>query len=212
MRSLLLMLALFPLFTGCAGMVTSPNGLVLMNHAQFESVVERYTDRTQRYEGLYNTLDVAATIRNTAVMRGQLESQARIYQWDRVKFQSESNKLAEKARNETEVFLSFYTPERKNDDLSRGNTQWRIYLEVDGRRFEGKASRIKTGTAEVQGFYPYHTRFATPYSVIFPVSVTQIEVKPMKFTVTGPMGMAALNFAQLAAAESTLSTSPQTSK
>lgn len=199
-----LVISIVVALTGCATKETANTGLVLMSQPEFENVLERYTDRTQRYEGLYNTLDVTATLRNSAVLRAQLEAQARIYQWDRAKFLAESNKALEDAKNKTEVFLSFYTPERKNDDLNRSTSQWKTYLEIDGRRWEGKTSKVKLNVMELQGWYPYHNRFATPYLVSFPVALSTIEGQPVRFVVTGPMGLATLNFNPVGSTESTI--------
>jgi len=180
---------------GCATHETSSTGLELMSAGEVDRVLDRSTSRSQNYEGLYNTLDLTATLRNSAVRRAQLEQQARIYQWDRNKFQAEVSASDTKSRNETEVFLSFYTPEKKNDDLNKKATQWKVFLESDGRRFEGKAAKIRQSVPEIQGWYPYFTRFSTPYSVTFTVATQDIETKPAKFIVTGPMGTATLNFA-----------------
>lgn len=179
---------------GCAQKTTNASGLELLTQSGFESVIDRYTDRSQKYEGLYNTIDLTATLRTSAVLRAQAEQQARIYQWDAAKLRAETNKLSEKARFETEVFLDFYTPERKNDDLARSSSQWRTYLEVNGRRWEGKVAKLRLSGSELHGLYPYHSRFATPYAVTFPVAVSTVEGKPAKFTITGPMGMATLHF------------------
>lgn len=180
---------------GCATRETSSTGLELMSAGEVDRVIDRSTVRSQNYEGLYNTLDLTATLRNAPVRRAQLEQQARIYQWDRNKFQSEVAASDAKARNETEVFLSFYTPEKKNDDLNKKNTQWKVFLEADGRRWEGKVVKIRQSVPEIQGWYPYYTRFSTPYVVTFTVAAPDVETKTSKLVVTGPMGTATLSFA-----------------
>lgn len=198
MGSLIFVAGLGVVLNGCATREGGNAGLELMSETEFQNTVEKFTRRSQQYQGLYNTVDIHATLRNSSVIRAQLEQNARLYQWDRAKFQLESNKAGEKAKNETEVFLSFYTPDRKNDDLQKSSTQWRTYLEVDGRRWEGKVTKVKTTEVEIQGMYPYYTRLATPYSVTFPVPIATVEGKEAKVTLTGPVALVVLAFPPLA--------------
>lgn len=184
-------------FSGCASRDGVTAGLELMSEAEFQNTVDKFTEHTQQYKGLYNTVDLHATLRNSSVLRAQLEQSARLFQWDRAKFQLEANKTAEKAKSETEIFLAFFTPERKNDDLNKSNTQWRAYLEVDGRRWEGKITKVKGTEAELQGIYPYYSKLSTPYSITFPVPVANVEGKESKFTLTGPVALVVLNFPAL---------------
>lgn len=183
------------LLGACAHREPMDPSLTLMSEDQFAETLTNWTDHVQKYEGFYNVLDSRATLRNSPVMKAQMDQSARVYRWDRAKLTAEANKLIEKTRNETEVFLSFYTPTRANDDLHKSGTQWRVYLEVDGKRWEGKVNKIRQSVPEIQGLYPYHTSFATPYSITFTVPLAQVETRPSKFTVTGPMGDAVFNFA-----------------
>ncbi|MBX3032513.1 MAG: hypothetical protein KF865_01215 [Bdellovibrionaceae bacterium] len=185
-------------FTGCATRPAANQGLELMSVAEYEKVVDRHTQRSQKYSGLYNTMDVTATLVNTAVAKAQLEQKARLLQWDRAQFQLESNKLAEKNKNETEVFLSFFTPDKKNDDLQKKTTQWRVYLEADGRRWEGKTMKIRQPIAEIQGLFSYHSRFSTPYLITFPVGTATIDPRTTRFIVTGPIDIVTLEYAPAA--------------
>lgn len=190
-----LILTTFLLFlASCATRHVVDPELNLMNESDVTSTLENWTARTQKYEGLYNTIDATATLRNTPVIKALLHQSARMYRWDKAKLDAESNKAFEKARNETEIFLSFYTPDRKNDDLHKMGTQWRVYLDAGGRRWEGKVTKNRLALTEIQSLYPYHTRFATAYSVTFPVPTSQIEVQTSRLTVTGPVGMANIDF------------------
>ncbi|NUN05483.1 MAG: hypothetical protein HUU57_06960 [Bdellovibrio sp.] len=180
-------LSLFLLLSGCA----SSQIAAQMDYA---SVVEKNSDSIRRYSGFYNTLDMEATILNSEVAAAQLSNGIATYQWDDKKQGEEKTSLENRLSKEAEFFLSFFTPERKNDDLSRPATMWKIFLDVDGKRFEGKAKKIKLQLAEIQALYPYHNRFYTPYTVTFPVSMRAIEGKPMKLTLTGPVGSGSLNF------------------
>jgi len=181
----------------CAGAPTNPNILSLISESEYEAITETHTAKAQVYSGLYNVIDMTGTVVNSSVARAQLDQTARIYQWDSAKFTTEKVKSDEQLAKETEIFVSFYTPERKHDDLNKNQTLWKIFLDSNGRRFEGKAKKIKLLTEEIRGLYPYHTRFATPYSITFPVAVTSIETAPAKLVITGPVGSASLEFKNL---------------
>lgn len=128
-------------------------------------------------------------------MQAQLEYSATLYQWDEKKFLEEKGKMESRLSKESEIFMSFFTPERKNDDLSKKNTMWKIFLDVDGKRYEGKATKIKLQLAEIEALYPYHNRFYTPYTVVFPIAMKSIERRPLEVTVTGVVGSGTLKFA-----------------
>jgi hypothetical protein len=184
----------FILLTACATHEVTSTGLELMTESQYEAIIDTFTDRIETYKGLYNAVQVSATIINTPVAMAQIDQKARLYQWDQKKFNSERSATQDKLTKKTEIFVSFYTPERKHDDLHKSDSVWKIFLDVDGQRFEGKATKMKEQTIEIAGIYSYHTRFSTPYSVTFPVSTKRIENQPSKLTLTGPAGSAQLNF------------------
>lgn len=178
----------------CASQEVSPTGLTLMSEGVYHSTVERFTDSTEKYSGLYNTIMVKGTLLNSKVAQAQLDQSARLYQWDQARYTEEANKGAATRQKETQVFISFYTPDRKHDDLHKNKTLWRIFLDIDGKRVEGKASKIKLVLSEIQSLYEYHTRFGTPYLVTFNVPTSLVEKAKSKMTVTGSVGSASLEF------------------
>lgn len=195
MKILLLALALG--LASCATTPENPHGLALMTESDYTKVTENFTEKNQVYSGLYNLMDMSATLINSAVAKAQLEQTARLYQWDAAKMTTEKVKSDENLSKETEIFVSFYTPERKHDDLNKNQTLWKIFMDANGKRYEGKVKKIKLLTDEIRGLYAYHTRFATPYSIVFPVSVRSIENTNIKLTVTGPVGSATVQFKSL---------------
>lgn len=157
-------------------------------------IVEKYSDKIRKYSGFYNTVDIEATVLNSKMALAQLQRQKELSQWDDVRLKEETGKFDERLNKEAEFFLSFFTPEKKNDDLSKPKSMWKIFLDVDGKRYEGKATKIKLQLAEIEVLYPYHNRFYTPYSIIFPVPMKSIDGKPMQLTLTGPVDSVTLNF------------------
>ena len=168
--------------------------LTLMDKSQSEQVVEKFTSDKKVYDGFQAVMDVAATLHNSEVRSALIDKNARIYQWNTDQYTAEKSKSESEKVRQTEIFLSFFVPERKHDDLARASTKWKIFLDVNGRRYEGKVARIKTILADVQAQYPYHTRWNTPYRLTFPVPTTDVDGQQAALTLTGPVGSVKLEF------------------
>lgn len=190
----ILLLLAFTWLSSCATQVMTSEGVKVISQGEYERIIEANTREDQLYKGIYNTLRVSGVVLNSEVSHAQVEQSARLYLWNLEKFNAETKKKDEDLTKQAEFFISFYTPERKHDNLNRNKTLWKMFLDVDGKRFEGTATKIKLLTNEVQGIYPNHTRFSTPYILVFPVSMKAIEGKPMKVTITGTVDQVVLNF------------------
>lgn len=153
-----------------------------------QQLIETYSAGDTEYSGFYNNFEFKATMINSAVRDGLVRKTGLYYQWDNEKLQAEREKANAKMQQETEVFLSFYTPDRRNDNLSETKAIWRVYLEAGGQRYQGKVKRLRSLLAELQALYPYHTRWNTAYEVSFPVPTTAVETQKVTLTVTGPLG------------------------
>lgn len=188
------LLSLCLLLTACASQQTSSTAARTLSADEYHDIVEKYSDKVRRYSGFYNTLDIESTVLNSTMAQAQLARQAELSQWDEKRASDERAKIESRLGKETEFFLSFFTPERKNDDLFKPNSMWKIFLDVEGRRYEGKVSKVKLQLVEVQSLYPYHNRFYSPYMVTFPVPMRSIDGKPLKITITGPVDSGTLEF------------------
>ncbi len=179
---------------GCATPRTNPNMPQLISDSEYESVIASNSDKKQVYDGFYAVMEVSGTMINSKVLKAQLEQRARIYQWTPEILASEKVKQDAKMAKETEFFISFFVPERKHDDLHKAKTLWKLFLDANGRRYEGKSSRMKTILSDVVSLYPQHNRWSTPYIVSFPVPVSMIENGGAILTITGPAGSTTLSF------------------
>lgn len=184
----------FLVLSSCASYEVSPSGRSIRTESEYFKIIDQHSDSTEKYSGLYNLLNIEATILNTKVLDAQTDQMTRLYLWDDVKANEDRAKNNERTSKETEVFMAFFTPDRKNDDAAKPKTVWRVFLDVDGRRFEGKVTKIKMQLSQLVALYPYHNRFYSPYQVIFPVPVKSIESRDIQMTVTGAVGSATLKF------------------
>lgn len=173
----------------------SPN-LKLVSESDYLQTIKRHARQQQVYSGLYNAIDMTGIVINTEVSEAEVDQQARVFIWDENKYTQEKIKAEEKLRKEAEFFVSFFTPDRKHDDLHKNKTLWKIFLDVDGKRLEGKVTKVKLLTEEIQSLYPFHNRFSTPYLISFPIAMKDIEKSgSLKLTITGPVGSATVDFA-----------------
>lgn len=182
------------ILTSCASQFHNPNNIPLRPESDYYSSVEKNTSKKQIYDGFMNTMDISATLLTSDVQRLQVEQNARIYQWNQDQFNNEKSKVESEMTKTTEVFLSFFVPERKHDDLNKTSTKWKIFLDAGGKRVEGKATKLKILLSEAQTLYPHHTRWGTPYKLTFPIPTAISENGTAKLTLTGPVGSTTFEF------------------
>lgn len=157
-------------------------------------IIDVHSSGDSEFSGLYNTFELKATVLNSKVREALVQRQGEYYQWDNAQMTTEREKALQENSAEAVIFMSFATPDRRNDNLADKKSIWRIFLDVGGRRYVGQAKKDRRLIAELQALYPYHTRWNTPYILTFPVGMSAIETQPMKLTVTGPLGSRVLEF------------------
>lgn len=178
---------------GCGSAYKNPY-LTLIPEDDYYSYIRQNTDQKELYDGFMNILKVSATMHTSSVARAQLDQNARIYQWNPDQYSNEKAKIETDLSKSTKFFLSLFVPERKHDDLNKGTTKWKIFYDVGGRRYEGKATKVKILLSEAQTLYPHHTRWQTPYILTFPIPTSIAEAGPGKLTLTGPVTSVTLEY------------------
>lgn len=178
----------------CANHLPTPTGVPEISYSNYEKVVHDHTRKVEVYDGLYNKLTVQATWLDSLLTESTLSHSARLSQWTEQKYREERSKKVGKNAESTEFFVSLYTPERKHADLTGNKTLWKVFLDVDGQRYEGKATKVKLLLSEIQAIYPQHNRWSVPYYVSFPVATSLVENKPATLTFTGAVGSAQLTY------------------
>lgn len=178
----------------CVTRLTTPAGVPEISVSEYETLIVKKSNKIELYEGLYNKLTVEATWLDSQVTEATLSHSARLSQWTETKYKEEKTKAISRHTENTEFFVSFYTPERKHNDLSQNKTLWKIFLDVNGQRYEGKATKVKLLLTEIQAMYAYHNRWSIPYVVSFPVATSLVENKRAVLTFTGAIASPQLTF------------------
>lgn len=195
MKQFINMVAFVIFFVGMLGCAsTQDNRKVFIDESEYQRVLLDGTRETQAYSGFQNILDVKATRLDARVRQAMLLKQATNFQWGERELEKEKESDMQKMSQSTEFFLSFFTPESKNDNLAKGDTVWRIFLDVDGKRYPGVTSKLLSPVSEVLDLYPSHTKWSTPYMVKFLVPTSVVERMNSRLTITGPVGSAELDF------------------
>ncbi len=181
-------------YYSCASRLSMPQGVPEVSVSDYESLIEKKSRKLEIYDGLYNQLTVQGTWLDGQITDAALSHSSRLQQWNEQKYKDEKTKAISKHTESTEFFVSFFSPERKHNDLSQNKTLWKIFLDVNGQRYEGKATKIKLLLSELQAMYPYHNRWSTPYLISFPVATSLVENKTATLTFTGAVSSAQLIF------------------
>ena len=155
----------------------------------YQTFIDSQSAGKEAYNGFYNTFDFKATMLNSAVRDVMLNQQGDYYNWEPSKLAAEKEKANQEASTETHVFMSFFTPNNDDDNLASKNSIWRIFIDAGGQRYAGTAKKVHENLSALMKKYPYHTRWATPYLITFPVATATIEGSPTVLTVTGPIGL-----------------------
>ena len=180
------------LATSCASRLKTQVGVPEVTESQYSALLHQKTKKIEVYDGLYNILTVQASWLDSQLTEATLSQSARNFQWNEQLYKEEREKKVNLNTMSTNFFVSIYTPERKHSDLSNTKNIWKIFLEVNGQRYEGKATKMKLLLSEIQALYPYHNRWSTPYIVSFPVATSLVENKAATLTFTGAVGSAQL--------------------
>ena len=170
-----------------------PGGAVQMapagpNPTPHFAVIDRFSSGESEYEGFQNQFTFRATLLNEPAREALLLREADYFKWSPAQLDEAKARAANEIAEKTEVFMSFYTPDRRNDNMTDSRSIWRVYLDVGGKRYAGTAKKARKELAELQSLFPYHTRWNTPYVVTFPVPTTTAQLEASSFMVTGPLG------------------------
>jgi len=180
---------------GCAGSPTkSTNGIEAMGSTAYAGLVKKHTAKTDQYSGFYQTFQADMTILTSELQTETLKQRAQFMQWDQKTYQGERDKMLQEAAAYSKFFLRFFSPDHEYDDLHKGKTIWKVYLDYGGSRFEGKVRKMSDKYVELQNVFPHLDRFSTPYEITFNVPMTTIENGASKVTLTSSLGSAEFKF------------------
>ena len=167
--------------TGCS---SSPH----KGQSEYVQLIDSKTAGDKQFAGLYNNFEFRGTLLTTEIHQGIHKRMTEFYDWDETLREEKLQKRLSKAQTETRIFMSFFTPKGKDDNLTTSKTIWKLYLHVNGQRYEGKPKKAKLNLSEAIAIFPYHNRWTTAYYVDFPVPTASAESSKARYEITGPLG------------------------
>lgn len=197
MRALLSvpLIALLAALGACAhAPLVGPNTVEPMEPGAYAKLMRANTLRTDQYSGFYQTFQADVTIMTTEVQNAVLRQQGNFLQWDQRQYQQAREKAVQEANAYAKFFLRFYAPNRDYDDLAKGKTIWKVFLDYSGNRFEGKVTKRMEKLIELQTLFPNMDGFSTAYDVTFNVPMTTLEQGTLKVVLTSGLGQAEFTF------------------
>ena len=181
----LLSIVIIAVFTGCA--THGPT-------EDYQTLLSKSTQSKKVYDGLVEVLEYNSVFLSHDLAVAQVKENSRIYQYSDSQLNNELATSQANLSKQAEFFLSIYVTETKYDDLAKKNTKWKIFLDVDGKRYEAKAIKVKNQLVDIQSLYPFHNKFTSAYRLLFPVPTETVETHSSKLTLTGPVTSLAIDY------------------
>lgn len=195
MRKLILKLSLTSLLLsfliGCASSHINETGF---DQREFERIIAKYTQKSQKYQGFYNTYNIRITFLNSLVEDSLLRKKRNYFQWEESEYRKEREKVLQVQSSKSKVMMAFYTPERKDNNLDKPKSIWKIYLKSNGVKYPGTVKKMKVNRSEFARLFPHYTRWDTPYEVTFDAPMSVIEQKGNTVIVTSSVGSSTFDF------------------
>ena len=168
---------------------------VLPAEGAYEATLAKNTRKDSVFNGLYNLFQYNATLLTVPMIEAQIERAASYNQWSESQTREMREKTLQEHSGKTQVFISFFAPDRANSKVLGKEGVWTVYLESRGQRYPGELRKVSMNKPEIQNLYPYSDRWSTPYIAVFPVPVSGIQANESKFTITSPVGASTVIFA-----------------
>ena len=162
--------------------------------AEYKKIMEQYTHNDKQYSGFYNEYDVSVSMIGTVITEALLQREGYYMQWDSAKAQNEREKAMQKLSSTSEFFISMFTPKAGHNDLHKGASMWKVVLEVNGQRYEGKVRKFNKNLVQTQNLFPHHTRFNKAYIASFNIPMTSIELGKSVIILTSSLGNSTFRF------------------
>lgn len=182
------------IFIGCASTNKANLTEIRPDSLSYSELVNAHTIHTQKYAGLSNTIDIHNTFLSADLRTAIIDKKNDLFQWDLQKKLKEQEINRNQLQKESVFFISLYTPEKQHGDLVNKKTLWNIFVDINGKRYEGKVEKVKLPYNEIISLFPHHSRYSNPYWVSFPIPTSEFAGRKFKFTMTGPVDAIAQDF------------------
>lgn len=164
------------------------------NEGEYKRVIKNFTRSDRQYSGFYQSYELTGTLVTSEVNHFLLLKKGNYHQWDAQTRRTEREKSLQEMSNQTVFLFSLYTPERDYNDLNKGTSIWKTYLEVGGVRYEGKVKKRNDKPVDITSLFYYHTRWSVPYRAEFSVPTARVENQHCRIIFTSSLGVSTFNY------------------
>lgn len=160
----------------------------------YKKVLKKWTrsDKVFKTKDFQAAIIWNATLLNDKVFNSQANKYEEVYEKSSSEREEYYNSLIEKREGSILFFVSFYSDDRKFDDLKNPRAKWDLRLKAGGATFEPlRIEKIRKINPLQQLFYPYMTEWSTGYFVWFPQDASRYSL-PYTLSVRGPFASSQL--------------------
>ena len=187
-----------PIFLNLASCTsTRPKGADVGPRLENTEYIKKMAKKTQvdkKYSGFSQLYEAHVTLIDSDVQSLVLQRKSDVYQWNIDKAQKERERMFQENSSDSKFFVVVFTPRAKLTDLHRGTSMWKVYLDLDGQRYEAKIKKVQGHLETIKSIYPSLNRFSVPYEVRFDVPLSAVEEGQAKFIMTSALGTTEMNF------------------
>ena len=175
---------------------TAKNGNITraISEDRYQSQMDEFTKSDKKYSGFHNAYQVSVTMLNSLIESNVIQQKGYYFQWDRSKTQKAREKMFQEHSSVSKYILVFYTPDRKDNNLEKANTIWKVYLKSNGQRFLGKVKKKNVIFSQFKTLYPHFTRWNKAYEITFPTPMNEVELLKSSIIVTSSLGHSEFHF------------------
>ncbi|MFW5731068.1 MAG: hypothetical protein ACOCPN_01550 [Desulfonatronovibrionaceae bacterium] len=150
-------------------------------------ITRKWSASRNIYSGLETRLIAHVTYKSPDWTRAYARKKARVYGLDPEETQESLQIFSRHLEEETEFFVSLYSPQPKATELGFKDSAWKVYLQTaQGRREPLEIREVHQSLVTLQPFFPYVEKWHQNYVLRFPGSSPESAA----LVLTGPQGRA----------------------
>ncbi|MDO8519640.1 MAG: hypothetical protein Q7T11_05710 [Deltaproteobacteria bacterium] len=165
-------------------------------HAGYKGTLKKWTREAIRYrsEDLSAILKVKATLLSDSMLKAQAARNAKVYGLSPSEKEVVLEELLRKRGDAVLFFISFYSADRKYDDLSNPRSGWELRLESPSGKFApDHFEKINKISPMETMYYPYLDLWSKGYFAWFPPEAATSS-SPWVLSIRGPSARASLTW------------------
>ncbi len=168
-----------------------------LTDSQYSELLSNHTRRAEHYDGFNNLYNIKVTILNTKVYSAVIDRVRFFKQYGSLEAQKEREKTYQKMSTETHFFVSYFSPQKGLTRLDRGDSLWKLYLDVNGRRVKAQIIKYPSIKQQTRALFPHHSRWSKGYLVKFRTPTNLSENHSAKLIMSSSAGSSVFTFPAL---------------